>query len=74
MVGISQSAGRAGQDFFLFHSVQTISGAYTACYPMGTWDSFPEVKRPGREADPSPPSTTKIKNGGAIPPLPICLY
>jgi hypothetical protein len=28
------------------------------------------VKRPGREADHSPPSSAEIKNGVAIPPLP----
>jgi hypothetical protein len=28
------------------------------------------LKRPGREADRSPPSSAKVKNGGAIPPLP----
>jgi hypothetical protein len=27
------------------------------------------VKKPGRESDHSPPSTAKVKNGGAIPPL-----
>jgi hypothetical protein len=32
------------------------------------------VKRQGNEADPSPPSTVKIKNGGAIRPLPLCLH
>jgi hypothetical protein len=30
----------------------------------------PGVKRPGREADCSPPSSAKVKNGGAIPSLP----
>jgi hypothetical protein len=30
----------------------------------------PGVKRPGREADHSPPSSAEVKNGGAIPPLP----
>jgi hypothetical protein len=30
----------------------------------------PEVKRPGHEADPSPPSCADVKNDGAIPPLP----
>jgi hypothetical protein len=30
----------------------------------------PMVKRPGREADQSPPSTAEVKNGGAISPLP----
>jgi hypothetical protein len=29
-----------------------------------------EVKRPGREADHSPPSNGEVKNGGATPPLP----
>jgi hypothetical protein len=28
------------------------------------------IKRPGREADHSPPSSAEVKNGGAIPPLP----
>jgi hypothetical protein len=27
----------------------------------------PEVKRPSREADHSPPSSTEVKNGGAVP-------
>jgi hypothetical protein len=30
----------------------------------------PGVKRPGREADHSSPSSAEVKNGGAIPPLP----
>jgi hypothetical protein len=29
----------------------------------------PGIKRPGRKADHSPPSSAKIKNGGAITPL-----
>jgi hypothetical protein len=29
----------------------------------------PGAKRPGREADCSPPSTADVKNGGAIPAL-----
>jgi hypothetical protein len=28
-----------------------------------------DVKRPGREADHSPPSTAEVKSGGAVPPL-----
>jgi hypothetical protein len=34
----------------LRHRVQTGSGFHSSSYPMGTWGSFPEVKRPGREA------------------------
>jgi hypothetical protein len=30
----------------------------------------PGTKRPGREADHSPPSSAQVKNDGAIPPLP----
>jgi hypothetical protein len=41
---------------------------------MGTEGSFPGVKRPGREADGSPPSTVEDKNGGAILPLSIRLH
>jgi hypothetical protein len=33
----------------------------------------PGIKRQGREADRSPPSSTQDKNGGAIPPLPHVL-
>jgi hypothetical protein len=32
-------------------------------------DIFPGVKRPGREADHSPPRSAEVKNGGTIPPL-----
>jgi hypothetical protein len=43
--------------------VQTSSGAHPASYPMGTGGSFPGGKaRPGRDADPSPPSSAEVKN------------
>jgi hypothetical protein len=35
---------------------------HPASYPMGTRDSFPGVKRSGREADQSPPSSAEVKN------------
>jgi hypothetical protein len=31
----------------------------------------PGEKRPGLEADNSPPSCTTVKNGGVIPPFPV---
>jgi hypothetical protein len=40
----------------------TDSGAHPASYPMGTRGSFPGVKRPGREADHSPPYSAEVKN------------
>jgi len=36
---------------------------------MGTRVAFLGVKRPGHEADHSPPTSAKVKNAGAIPPL-----
>jgi hypothetical protein len=36
---------------------------------MGTGGFFPGIKKPGGEADHSPPSRTEVKKGGAIPPL-----
>jgi hypothetical protein len=39
------------------HVVQTGCGAHPSPYPMGTGGFSPGVKRPGREADHSPPST-----------------
>jgi hypothetical protein len=62
-----------GSNFPLYY-VWTGFGAHPASYSMGTGGSFPGVKRLGREADRSPPSSAKVKNGGAIPPLPTCLH
>jgi hypothetical protein len=58
--GVRVPAG-AG-NFSLHHSVQTDSGAHPAFYPMGTRDSSPGVKRPGREADHWHPSSAGVKN------------
>jgi hypothetical protein len=59
-----------GQNFSLLHSVQTGSGANPAFYPMRTGSFSVRVKRPGCEANHSPPSSPEIRNCGAIPPLP----
>jgi len=32
---------------------------------IGWWGSFPGVKRPGREVDHSPPTSSKVKNDGS---------
>jgi hypothetical protein len=53
-------AGGAG-NFSLHHRVQNGSGAHPASYPMCTRGSFLGVKRPGREADHSPPSSAEVK-------------
>jgi hypothetical protein len=43
------------------HVVQTGSGVHPTSYTMGTVDSFPGVKQPGREADHSPPTSAEVK-------------
>jgi hypothetical protein len=45
------------------------SGAHAASYKWITRPLSLGVKQLGCEADHSPPSSTKVKNGGAIPPL-----
>jgi hypothetical protein len=48
-------------NFSLHHRVQNGSGAHPASYPVGNRGSFPGVKRPGLEADHSPPSSAEVK-------------
>jgi len=38
-------------------------------YPIDTRGSFPGVKRPGHEADHSPPSSAEVKNAWSYTPL-----
>jgi hypothetical protein len=46
---------------YKIHVIQTGSGVHPASYPMGTGDSFPGVKRQGREADHSPLTSAEVK-------------
>jgi len=48
--------------FFLCHCVQISSTAYPFSYPVRTRGFFPGIKKPGHEADHSPPSSDKVKN------------
>jgi hypothetical protein len=41
--------------------VQIGSGVHRTSYPMGTGGSFSGLKRPGREADHSPPANAEVK-------------
>jgi hypothetical protein len=75
MVGDRLWAGWPGFDsrqeleIFLY-STASSSGDHLASHPVGPRGSSPGVRRLGREADHSPPSSAKVKNGGAIPSLP----
>jgi hypothetical protein len=49
-------------NFSLHHRVQNGSGAHPASYPMVPGALSLGVKRPGREADHSPPFSAEVKN------------
>jgi hypothetical protein len=71
MAGVQFLAG--GRDYSLLHRVHTGSGAYPTSYLIGTRGGGAislGVKWPRRKFDHSPPYSAKVKNGGAIPPLP----
>jgi hypothetical protein len=62
-------------NFSLHHRVQTGSGIRTHSYPMGTRGLSLGIKRSGREADHSPPSSAEVKEGVELyPTLPILLH
>jgi hypothetical protein len=48
-------------NFSLHHRVQNGSGAHPAVCPVGTGAISLGVKRPGREADHSPPSSAEVE-------------
>jgi hypothetical protein len=58
MIGVRFPAGVGS--FSLRHRVQTGSGAHSVSYPMGKGVSS-GVKRPGREANHSHPSSVEVK-------------
>jgi hypothetical protein len=58
-----------GKLFITIPSIPTRSGANPAFYPISVGESFPGVKRPGRETDRQPQSRAEVKNGGVIYPL-----
>jgi hypothetical protein len=68
------------KDFSLLHRVQTSSEVHqpSTLWVLGALS--PKVKQQGHYIDHSPPSSAKVKNGGAIPPLPqmpswhCCIY
>jgi hypothetical protein len=51
-------------------SIHYGKGVHPTTYPMGTGGSFPGVKRPGREADHSPPASAEVKKMWIYTPTP----
>jgi hypothetical protein len=75
MQDLSNSDSRQAKIFLLSRASRPAPGPtqpHIQWVPGGGGIS-PEVKRPGREADHSPPSSAEVKSGGAIPPLPHVL-
>jgi hypothetical protein len=66
---------RRGQVLFLF-IIASILALGLIQHPIlwAVGSLAPVVERHGREVDHSPPSLTKVKNGGAIPLFPIRLH
>jgi hypothetical protein len=56
--------------FSVLQCVYTDYEAHRASYPMGIGCLYPWVKRPGRKAHHSLPSSSEMKNAEAIFPLP----
>jgi hypothetical protein len=54
----SEFESRYSQIFPLLHIIQTRSGVHAASYPVGTETLSPVLRRPGREAAHSPPTST----------------
>jgi hypothetical protein len=83
MIGVWFPA--AARNFSLPQRDQTGFEAHPASYPVGTGNSFRGVKRPGRKADHSPPSSAEVKEcvelyihsrirlHGVVLKLPMCL-
>jgi hypothetical protein len=57
----SEFESRQDQEFSFLHVVQTGSGVHPTFYPIGTGGSYPDLKRPGCEADHSPPTSAEVK-------------
>jgi hypothetical protein len=57
---------RQGQEIYFSSTASRPALGYRRFFPL-------EVKLPRHEADHAPPSVAEVKNGGAIPPLPMHL-
>jgi hypothetical protein len=62
MIGVQGLIPDGGGNFSLLHCIQTGPGIHPATYSMSTGGFSLGLKRPGREADHSNPSSAKVKN------------
>jgi hypothetical protein len=61
-------------NYYLLHVVHTFCGAHPASYPVVLGALFPELKRPGREADNSPPISVEVKSTWIYTPTPPYVF
>jgi hypothetical protein len=71
--GGRSSPGRV-KKCLLLHIVQTSCGVHPTSYKMGTGGSFPGVKRQGREADHSHPTSVEVKKMWIYRSTPPCVF
>jgi hypothetical protein len=69
----SSISGR-GKIYFLLHIVQSGYGYHPASNGKGTLCSFFGLKRLGNDDEHSPLSSAEVKNGGATPTFPLCVF
>jgi hypothetical protein len=62
------------RDFSLLHNVQNGSGSHPTPLQWVPELFPPGAKRQGREVDHLFPSSAEVKNGEAVPPLPLRLH
>jgi hypothetical protein len=68
-LGLFEFESRYCQEFFLPYVVQTGSSAHPAFYRIGTG-----VKRPGSEADHTPPTSAEVKKTWAYTSIPPYVF
>jgi hypothetical protein len=72
LVGLDSIPGRIKKFFCIARSQDRLCGP--GSYTMGFGGVLSQaIKRPGRKTNHSLSSSIEVKNGGTIPPLPICL-
>jgi hypothetical protein len=65
---VASIPGKGKVFFSLFNCVQTACGAHPASESMGTGGAL-GLRRPGRDADRSPPYSAQVESDGGTPPL-----
>jgi hypothetical protein len=60
--------------YVYIYILAALAGPHKASYIMGPAVASQGINRPEREIDHPVPTSVEVKNGGAVPPLPIRLH